>query len=88
MLGPRIDALSVRSLMTRIRPDRPSRPGPSRWERIATSVMAHPVAVIVPVVAFLLLLGLPFIHLRQAIPDAATLPMNAPSRIEIGRAHV
>jgi putative drug exporter of the RND superfamily len=43
-------------------------------------VMAHPWRVLVPVVALLLLLGLPFLHLRVGSGDATALPPEAESR--------
>jgi RND superfamily putative drug exporter len=85
MLGHRVNALSVRGLLTRIRPHSaieadlyPARV--NRWERLAYRVMAHPWRVLIPTVGFLLILGLPFLQIRQAVPDAAVLPMSAPSR--------
>jgi uncharacterized membrane protein YdfJ with MMPL/SSD domain len=42
--------------------------------------MAHPWRVLVPVVALLLLLGLPFLHLRVGSGDATALPPEAESR--------
>ena len=36
--------------------------------------MRHPVAVLVPTLAFLLLLGSPFLHVRFNAPDASILP--------------
>ena len=85
MLGPRVNALSVRGLLTRIRPHAPLEDAlhlerVSHWERLAHWVRARPVAVIGPTVAFLLLLGLPFLQIQQAVPDAAVLPPSAPSR--------
>jgi putative drug exporter of the RND superfamily len=85
MLGPRVDALSVRTLLTRIRPHAPIEDAlfpsrVSRWERIAAWVMARPVAVMVPVLAFLLLLGTPFLDIQAARPDASVLPPGTPSR--------
>jgi uncharacterized membrane protein YdfJ with MMPL/SSD domain len=85
MLGPRVNALSVRGLLTRIRPHAPIEDTlyperVNRWERLAHWVMARPLAVAVPVVLFLLLLGTPFLHIQQAVPDAAVLPPGTPSR--------
>jgi RND superfamily putative drug exporter len=73
VLGPRIDALSIR---------RGSAVGDSsgRWARLARWVMARPVAVLVPTLAFLLLLGLPFLRVQFNAPDASILPASAPSR--------
>ena len=42
--------------------------------------MAHPVVVIIPTLALLLLAGLPFLRLEQGIPDAYTLPAGLESR--------
>jgi RND superfamily putative drug exporter len=85
MLGPRVNALSVRGFLTRIRPHAPIEDAiyparVSRWERLAYGVMGRPFMVIVPVVLFLLLLGAPFLSIRQAVPDAAVLPPGTPSR--------
>ena len=85
MLGHRVNALSVRRFLVRIRRHAPLEDGTfpertDRWERLAARVMARPLAVAVPVVAFLLVLGLPFLHIRQAVPDAAVLPPGTPAR--------
>ena len=44
------------------------------WHRLALWVMRHPVAMLVPVLAFLLLLGAPYLSVRLAAPDASILP--------------
>ena len=87
MLGPRVNALSVASLRDRIRQalGRPVGPAAeaartSRWERMAHWVMARPVAVLIPTLAFLLILGTPFLRLAQGIPDASVLPPGIESR--------
>ena len=43
-------------------------------------VMARPVAVLIPTLALLLLLGTPFLRLEQGIPDASILPRGIESR--------
>ena len=43
-------------------------------------VMARPIAVLVPTLAFLLVLGTPFLRLEQGIPDATVLPPGIESR--------
>jgi RND superfamily putative drug exporter len=75
VLGSRVNALRVPWL-------RPDLPGSERglWHYVATVVMARPWHVLVPVVAVLLLLGLPFLHLRTGSGDATALPPNAESR--------
>jgi RND superfamily putative drug exporter len=59
------------------------RPSPARvaaWMRAAETVMAHPVRVSLPVLAVLLLLGLPFLSAKLDAPDASILPPDVPSR--------
>ncbi len=73
ILGSRIDALAVR-------PIAPSSSGDGRWARLAHGVMAHPVAVLVPTLAVLLVLGSPFLRVRFNAPDATILPTTVPSR--------
>ena len=87
MLGPRVDALSVRALRDRIRRllgrpvgDAAEVASASRWERMAHWVMARPFAVLAPTLAFLLILGTPFLRLSQGIPDASVLPPGIESR--------
>jgi RND superfamily putative drug exporter len=55
------------------------------WSRLAWWVMRRPVAVLVPTLAVLLLLGTPFLHVRFNAPDARILPEAAPSRAAFDR---
>jgi len=71
--GVHLERLRVR----RVKP-RPAAEG--AWSRLAWWVMRRPVAVLVPTLAALLLLGTPFLHVRFNAPDARILPENAPSR--------
>jgi RND superfamily putative drug exporter len=87
MLGPRINSLGVAGLRDRVRRafGRPTGAAAdaareSRWQRMAQWVMARPVAVLVPTLAFLLVLGIPFLRLEQGIPDASVLPAGIESR--------
>jgi putative drug exporter of the RND superfamily len=87
MLGPRINAIGVAGLLDRIRRafGRPvgaaaDAARESRWERMANAVMARPVAVLIPTLIFLLILGTPFLRLEQGIPDASILPPGIESR--------
>lgn len=73
IVGERIDALAIR----RVRATADDR-GP--WARLARRVMERPLLVLVPTLAFLLLLGTPFVHIRLNAPDASILPPNVPSR--------
>ncbi|HEY7031255.1 MAG TPA: MMPL family transporter [Thermomicrobiales bacterium] len=50
------------------------------WSALSHRVMRHPVAVLVPTLALLLLLGAPFLHVDVSSPDATILPTDLPSR--------
>jgi RND superfamily putative drug exporter len=73
VIGTRLDALRVRKVAVSADTDGP-------WARIARAVMRRPVAVLIPTLAFLLVLGLPFLHARFNAPDSAILPASVPSR--------
>ena len=73
VLGDRIDALAIRRVTVT-----PDAEGP--WARLARRVMRHPVAVFVPTLAVLLVLGVPFLGVRFNAPDASILPSSVPSR--------
>jgi putative drug exporter of the RND superfamily len=75
VLGPRVNSLRLPFL----HPER-SGLGPGLWHRLAALVMSHPWRVLVPVVGVLLLLGVPFLHLRVGSGDATSLPAEAESR--------
>ena len=82
MLGPRVNALSVAGLLRRLglRRERAGEVRRSRWEQVAHAVMRRPFAVLVPVLAFLLLVGSPYLRLQQGVPDATVYPAGVPSR--------
>src|SRR3954447_10619656 len=73
VLGGRIDRFAVRRVNATPRTD-------GRGASLARRVMRHPVAVLVPTLALLLLLGSPFLHVRFNAPDASILPASVPSR--------
>ena len=73
ILGTRIDRLSIRKVTIE-----PGTDGP--WARLARAVMRRPVAVLVPTLTILLVLGIPFLHVRFNAPDATILPTSVPSR--------
>jgi RND superfamily putative drug exporter len=84
VLGPRVNSLSVRGLRRRVSgrgsaADEPAVRG-SRWERVARAVMRRPFAVLVPTLAFLFLVGSPFLRLEQGVPGADVYPAGVPSR--------
>jgi putative drug exporter of the RND superfamily len=78
LFGHRIDRFGIRQ----VRPQ-PAAEGP--WARLARWVMRRPVAVLIPTLAFLLLLGSPFLHVRFNSPDASILPPDVPSRAAFDR---
>ncbi len=50
------------------------------WGRLALFVMRYPLRVFLPVLAVLVLFGLPFLSVRLGAPDASILPPSVPSR--------
>ncbi|MGZ8502516.1 MAG: MMPL family transporter, partial [Candidatus Limnocylindrales bacterium] len=80
MLGPRVNALRLRGLFTRLGM-RPSEPGHDGWwARVARQVMRRPIVVLIPVLVFLLIVGSPFLRLVQGVPDASIYPAGLESR--------
>jgi uncharacterized membrane protein YdfJ with MMPL/SSD domain len=77
VLGPRVDALSVRRFWPRRRRPRPEH---SFWYRFAMSVMRRPLVFALPVVAILLVLGTPFLHVKWGGIDTRVEPKSAESR--------
>ncbi len=75
LLGPRVDAVPVRLPGRRPKPE-----GEGAWARLARRVMARPLLFFLPTLAFLLILGYPFLHVRFNAPDASILPPGVPSR--------
>jgi RND superfamily putative drug exporter len=75
ILGQRVNALSLPIF-------RPVQIGSGGgfWLRLAALVMAYPWRFFLPVAALLLLLGLPFLHIRLAAGDVSSLPPWAEAR--------
>jgi RND superfamily putative drug exporter len=72
VLGRNINALSIL----------PHRVDSGRfWHRLSRWVMRHPVAVAVPVIVGLLLLGAPFLNVRLGSPWASILPEESEARV-------
>jgi RND superfamily putative drug exporter len=87
MLGPRVNALSIRGLIARLRGRSEAELAAaseaarrSRWERVAEAVMTRPIFVLVPTLIVLLLAGVPFLELRQGVPGASIYPEGMESR--------
>ncbi|BCJ42187.1 membrane protein [Actinoplanes ianthinogenes] len=72
LLGHRIDKWAL----WRPRPERPA-----FWGRFAAFVLRRPVLTAAPVILILLLLALPFGHVRFGVADDRVLPKEAESRI-------
>jgi RND superfamily putative drug exporter len=73
IVGTRIDRFAIRRVAV-------GAPTDGRWAGLARAVMRRPVAVLLPTLALLLLLGAPFLHARFNAPDASILPPDVPSR--------
>ena len=80
MLGPRVNALSVRTLLVRLRITAPNRPAGHRWQRVAHGVMSRPIPIVAVVLLFLLAAGSPFLRVQQSVPGAEVLPAGLESR--------
>jgi RND superfamily putative drug exporter len=78
VVGRRIDRLAIRRVTVE-----PGADGP--WARLARRVMRRPLAVLVPTLLFLVVLGSPFLHVRFNAPDSSVLPPDVPSRAAFDR---
>jgi RND superfamily putative drug exporter len=78
LFGRHLDRFAIRRVEVR-----PGAEGP--WARLARAVMRRPVAVLVPTLAALLVLGSPFLHVRFNAPDSNILPAGVPSRAAFDR---
>ena len=83
MLGPKVDALSVRPWLRRVFHRRPRvvDDGHGAWARIAHSVMRRPVVYTVVVTAVLVTLALPFLRVQFGGIDERALPAGTESRV-------
>ena len=87
LLGPRLDALDAHLLARRVLPrvkwwrDHAEKPVDSLfWYRSTKFVLRHAVPAGSAIVAFLLLLGLPFLGVNWGFPDERVLPPSASAR--------
>jgi RND superfamily putative drug exporter len=88
IVGTRVNAFPVRLPRLGIR--KRSLPNPDGlattdprygfWYRLSQLVMQYPVRIFIPVLLFLIALGLPFLQVRFSAPDASILPADVPSR--------
>ena len=72
-IGTRIDRWSVFRR-------HPKEVGEGFWHRVAVAVMRRPVVLGGSVVALLVVLGLPFLHVQLGLPDDRVLPASVSSR--------
>ena len=86
ILGRRVDALAIGPLAASA--ERAAR-GSGFWARLARRVMARPFLFLVPLLAVLVGLGLPFLRVEFGAPDASILPTDVQSRrgFDLLRAH-
>ncbi len=80
ILGPRVDKGRIGRRRTGRAQARASVDGQGFWHRIAVGVMARPIPAATAVIAVLLVLGSPFLHIEFALSDDRVLPESASSR--------
>ncbi len=83
LLGRRLDALDIRRLLRRMLGRAEPQPKPvaqTFWYRSAKFAMRHAVPVGLVIIAFLLLLGAPFLNVKWGFPDDRMLPTSASAR--------
>jgi RND superfamily putative drug exporter len=76
LLGTKVNAAPLR----RSRSVRPASGRSLFWESVARRVMRRPVLFALPVVALLLVAGVPFLHASFGVPDDRVLPTTLSSR--------
>jgi trehalose monomycolate/heme transporter len=79
LLGTRVNALSLQRLFRRSTRTRTEQRG--GWYRLSEAVMRWPVPTALVVLAFLLTLGWPFLHIRFATLNIDSLPAGQPTRV-------
>jgi RND superfamily putative drug exporter len=78
VLGRRVDALDLRRWLPG--GERKGHESTGLWARLAHWVMRRPVLTLVPILALLLGLGVPFLRVQLGAPDATILPTYVQSR--------
>ncbi|BBZ77311.1 membrane protein [Mycolicibacterium anyangense] len=80
LLGDRLDALDIRRMVRRMfhRPEPVAKPLESQfWYRSTKFVMRRAIPIGTAIVALLVLLGVPFLHIQFGNPDDRVLPKTA-----------
>jgi RND superfamily putative drug exporter len=80
VLGRRVDRFRLPIGRRRAAAAAAGEPGSGFWHRVATWVMRRPLPIALAVVAFLVLLGSPFLGVRFGLPDDRVLPAQAQGR--------
>ena len=75
LLGKRIDSFALIRRKVPLSADSPF------WRRCAEAVTKRPLAWALPVIAVLLVLGIPFLGVRLAMPDERALPSDSDARL-------
>jgi RND superfamily putative drug exporter len=79
VLGQRVNAGRIRAIRVPGRMGRSVDPVAPFWGRLATAVMRRPVIAAIPVIAVLLLMATPLLHVSFSTPDDRVLPTSAAS---------
>lgn len=88
LLGKHINALSWRSLFPRRQQQERAAGKPHNlWYHLSETVMHRPVPVALAVLALLLTLGWPFLHITFATPDEKVLPVGQVTRVVSEQLH-
>lgn len=87
LLGSRINAFSLNWLFARRSKHATSAEQSGAWYRLSAFVMRWPLPVALTVIAVLLLLGWPFLHITFATPDERVLPAGQAERVVSERLH-
>lgn len=84
LMGPRVNSLSVRSLLPkRFRTEQAAQSSSSErgvWYRVSHFVMRRPVLSLLVVIVPLLIAGLPFLSINISTPDHRSLPVGSQAR--------
>ncbi|HKF36897.1 MAG TPA: MMPL family transporter [Ktedonobacteraceae bacterium] len=84
LLGRRVNALSIQRLFRRNSASKrlpTAAEARGAWYRLSEMVMRRPVIVALAVLAILVTLGLPFLHVSFSTPDVKVLPANQEARV-------
>lgn len=80
LLGKRINALKVPGLKSIDQKLAQAQTSSGFWHKVAERVAKQPVLIMLGVLAFLLVIGSPFLHIRYGEPTHQILPVTEPSR--------